>query len=67
MKRPGGIILVSKVQIRPMKNPFLLTYIVLTISLTISSFIFSACTKKGSSNSLQQSNTCTASKAGAES
>jgi len=66
MKRPGGIILVSKVQIRPVKSPFLLTYIVLTISLTISSFIFSACTKKGSSNSPQQSNTCSASKAGAE-
>jgi hypothetical protein len=66
MSLPGGIILVSKVQIRPMKNLFLPTYTVIAIGLVVASFMFSACTKKGSSNSLQPSNTCSASKAGAE-
>jgi hypothetical protein len=49
-----------------MKNLFLPTHIVVAIGLAVSSFIVSACTKKGSSNALQQSNTCTSSKAGAE-
>ncbi len=45
MKRPGGIILVSEVQIRPMNPPFLLTYIVLTIGLTVF-FIYIFCLHK---------------------